>query len=212
MLFVPNISNWWENMLKILLLTVAVCTDGFAASLGMGAAGIKIPLRSELIISLAGTLFLTLSAAFSDVFSRFLPEEVCAAVSFVLLISLGVFNLFQDFFKKLLIRRKRTEKATPTEMFFDGTAADTDNSKSISPREAVVLSAALSADSLITGAGAGLDRLSLPVLAALAAAVFGVSMLSLAAGQRLGRKLVTTFNISLGWLCGAVLILLAFLK
>ncbi len=198
-------------MLKIILLTIAVSTDSFAASVGMGTAGIKIPLRSELIISFIGTLFLSLSVAFADFFGRLIPENVCEIISFILLISLGVFNLFQGFFKKLFAGRRRpsSEKAGPAEMFFDGTAADTDNSKSISPREAVVLSAALSADSLITGVGAGLEQLALPILSA---GVFGASMLSLAAGQRLGRKLVSTFKINLGWLCGAVLILLAFLK
>lgn len=198
-------------MLKMILLTIAVCTDSFAASVGMGSAGIKIPLRSELIISFTGTLFLTLSVAFADLFGQFIPADVCKIISFALLISLGIFNLFQGFFKRLMTGRKRppSEKAGPAEMFFDGTAADTDNSKSISPREAVVLSAALSADSLITGVGAGLGQLALPVLSA---GVFGASMLSLAAGQRLGRKLVSTFKINLGWLCGAVLILLAFLK
>lgn len=199
-------------MLKIILLVIAVCTDSFAASVGMGAAGIKIPLRSELIISLTGALFLTLSAAFADFFGQMIPEEVCEIISFTLLISLGIFNLFQGFFKKLMMKRtkrKSSEKASPAEIFFDGTAADTDNSKSISVREAAALSAALSADSLITGVGAGLERLALPILGA---AVFGASMLSLAAGQRLGRKLISTFKINLGWLCGAVLILLAFLK
>lgn len=197
-------------MLKIILLIIAVCTDGFAASIGIGAAGIKIPFRSELIISFAGTLFLSCSIIFADAIKLFIPKSCCDIISFLLLFLLGIFNICQNSFKKLIKNRKHgSAKAGPAEMFFDGAAADTDHSKSISAGEAVVLSAALSADSLITGIGAGFGKIALPILSA---GVFAASMLSLAAGQRLGRKLVSTFKINLGWLCGAVLIVLAFLN
>ncbi|MCM1022481.1 MAG: manganese efflux pump [Prevotella sp.] len=197
-------------MLKILLLTAAVCADGFASAAGIGAAGIKIPLRSSVIIGFTGSLFLTCSAAFADLIGRFIPEKVCGAVSFVLLILLGLFNLFQGYFKRLAERSKgRGKSPGPVALFFDGTAADADNSKSISPREAVVLAAALSADSLVTGVSAGLGNLNVPLLAAVS---FAAGTLSVTLGCRLGRKMASSPNINLGKLCGAALIVLAFLK
>lgn len=197
-------------MLKIILLTAAVCTDGFAAAVGIGAAGIKVPVRSAVIISFTGALFLSCSAAFADLIGQFIPERVCEAVSFVLLMLLGLFNLFQGYFKRLAERLKRGGKTSnPAVLFFDGTAADTDGSKSISPREAVALAAALSADSLVTGVSAGLDSLNVPLLAAVS---FAAGLLSISLGWRLGRKIASSLNINLGWLCGAALIVLAFLK
>lgn len=197
-------------MLKILLLTAAVCTDGFAAAVGIGAAGIKIPAQSSVIISFTGALFLSCSAAFADLIGKFIPERICGAVSFVLLILLGLFNLFQEFFRRLAERLKNGGKVqNPAVLFFDGTAADTDNSKSISPREAVALAAALSADSLVTGVSAGLNDLNVPILAVVS---FAAGLLSISLGCRLGRKIASSLKINLGWLCGAALIVLAFLK
>lgn len=197
-------------MLKILLLTAAVCTDGFAAAAGIGAAGIRIPARSAAIISFTGSLFLSCSAAFADLIGRFVPERLCEAVSFLLLILLGLFNLFQGYFRRFAERLKKGGKSpNPAVLFFDGAAADADNSKSISPREAVVLAAALSADSLVTGVSAGLSSLNVPLLAIVS---FAAGLLSVSLGWRLGRKIASSLKISLGWLCGAALIILAFLK
>lgn len=201
-------------MLKILLLTAAVCTDGFASAAGIGAAGIKIPAQSSVIISFTGALFLSCSAAFADLIGKFIPERVCGAVSFILLILLGLFNLFQERFKRLAERigarsAQNGKSRNPAALFFDGSAADADNSKSISPREAVALAAALSADSLVTGVSAGLDDLNVPMLAVVS---FAAGLISISLGWRLGRKIASSLKINTGWLCGAVLIVLAFLK
>ena len=192
-------------MIKALLLVIAVCTDCFAASLGIGSAGIRIPIRSAVIISLVGTVSLSVSVAFAGALKLAVPEQLCSLISFLLLLGLGLFNLFQNFWRDILCRR--TKKGDPVRMFFDGASADTDNSKSISAKEALVLSAALSADSVVTGISAGLGSISLPLLSAM---TFAIGLLSVTCGERLGRKIVSSLNINLGWLCGAVLIVLAF--
>lgn len=193
-------------MIKSLLLVAAVCIDGFAAAVGIGSAGIKIPIRSAAIISLVGTLFLSVSAAFAGLLKYAVSAELCSRLSFILLMGLGIFNLFQNFFKNILSRRG-TKKGNPAMMFFDGASADTDNSKSISAKEALVLSAALSADSVVTGIGAGLGKISLPMLSIL---TFCAGLISIICGEKLGRKIVSTLRINLGWLCGTILIILAF--
>lgn len=192
-------------MIKALLLVIAVCTDCFAASLGIGSAGIRIPVRSAVIISLAGTVSLSVSVAFAGALKLAVPMELCSIISFLLLLGLGLFNLFQNFWKDILCRR--TKKGDPVRMFFDGASADTDGSKSISAKEALVLSAALSADSVVTGISAGLGSISLPLLSAM---TFVIGIISVICGERLGRRIVSSLNINLGWLCGAVLIILAF--
>lgn len=195
-------------MVRIVLLIIAVCIDGFAAAVGIGSAGIKIPFRSAVIISFTGTLFLSCSVAFAEVIKLAVPENVCGIISFVLLIALGIFNLLQNFFKEA-ISRGSMKKSNPAVMFFDGTAADTDNSKTISAKEAIALSIALSADSLVTGVSAGLGKINLPLLST---GVFFAGFFSITLGWRLGRKIVSSLKINLGWLCGALIILLAFLK
>ena len=193
-------------MVRSLLLVIAVCIDSFAAAVGIGSARIKIPIRSALVVSLVGSLFLSLSAAFAGVLRLVVSEKACTWLSFFLLMGLGVFNLFQNFFKNIISRG--TKKGNPAMMFFDGASADTDGSKSISVKEALVLSAALSADSVVTGIGAGLDIINLPALSIFA---FGLGFISIAGGEAIGRKIVSALDLNLGWLCGSILIILAFL-
>ncbi len=193
-------------MVKILLLVAAVSTDCFTAAVGIGSAGIKIPFRSTLIISSVGTLFLCISVGFAEMLSAVVPESICGIISAAALVSLGIFNLLKNYFGKLVSRKNRS---SPASLYFNGAAADTDNSKSISPKEAIALSIALSADSLVTGISAGLGKMNLPLLC-IGAFLAGIAAVSL--GWRLGKKIVSSLNLDLGWLCGAMLIILAFVK
>lgn len=189
-------------MIKILLLVAAVSTDCFASAMALGSAGIKLPFRSTLIISGAGTLFLGISAGFAEMLCTVIPESLWGTIYSAALITLGVFNLLKNYIGKFF-----KGKDTPAALCFDGTSADRDNSKSISPAEAVTLAVALSADSLVTGISAGLGNMNLPLLCLLTF-LAGIAAVSL--GWRLGRKIVTSLNLDLGWLCGVILIVLAF--
>ena len=197
-------------MVKSFLLTIAVCTDSFAASVGIGGAGIKVPLRSAVVISLVGTFFLTASAAASEALKLCINSELFGVLSFGLLLGLGIFNLFQNFFKEMILKSPRFggEKTSPAKLFFDGTAADADNSKSISVKEAFALSVSLSADSVVTGISSGSLELNLPLLSAVC---FLTGIPAVILGVQLGKKLHSALKINLGWLSGAVLIVLAFL-
>ncbi|MCM1380816.1 MAG: hypothetical protein NC192_02680 [Muribaculaceae bacterium] len=201
-------------MVKYFLLTIAVCTDSFAVSAGVGGAGIKVPFRSAVTISFTGAFFLTLSAALSEVLKRCIDSRVFGVLSFGLLLGLGIINLFQNFFKEIILKSPRLngDKKLPaklTKLFFDGTAADADNSKSISVKEALVLSAALSADSVVTGISSGSLVLNLPLLSA---RCFLTGIPAVLLGTLLGKKLHSALKTDLGWLSGAVLIVLAFLS
>lgn len=192
-------------MLRALILVTAVSLDGFAAALGMGSAGIKIPFRSAVVISFTGTLFLAVSAAAADIARYIIPQAFCSAASFILLTALGIFNIFKDSFKKLLIG-KDPKGEEPAMLIFDGTAADKDHSKSISVKEAAALSIVLSADSAVTGLSAGLGEISLPILAVM---TFAAGLLSTAAGQKLGRMAASAQKADFGKICGILLIILA---
>ena len=193
-------------MLEIILLITAVSVDGFVSAIGISSAGIKIPWCSAIVISLTGTLFLGTAVFFSDYIAEFIPEQICSGISTAILVMLGILNLFHG-----SISRKSNEKSCPkaVKMYFDGTQADKDLSKSISCAEAVILAAALSADSLVTGMGAGLDGMDIiPLL--LFSAVSGV--ISICSGTYIGRHIIFTGKLNLQWIGGILLILLAFTK
>lgn len=136
---------------------------------------------------------------------KIIPESLCGVISSVMLIALGLFNLLRNYIGRLL--EKKGNNAV--ELYFDGTAADRDNSKSISPKEAAALSVALSADSLVTGISAGLGDMNVPILCV---CTFAAGLVAVMAGWQLGRKIVASFDIDLGWLCGVMLIILAVVK
>lgn len=190
-------------MLKIILLIIAVSVDSFAASIGIGSAGIKIPFRSAAVISLTGTVFLVISVGFADIISGFVPITICRYISSGLLIALGIVNLLHGILKKAASARK---SSPALEILFDGTKADSDNSKTISCREALVLSAILSADSVVTGVSAGLGQIS---LIPLGTAAFAAGLFSTALGTFIGKRVIYTGNVNLQWLCGALLIVIA---
>lgn len=190
-------------MVRSLLFVAAMSTDCFTSAMGLGSAGIKLPFRSTLIISGAGTLFLALSAGFAEMLCTVIPESLWGTIYSATLIALGVFNLLKNYIGKFFSR------SSPAVLLFDGTSADKDNSKSISPAEAAALAVALSADSLVTGISAGLGNMNIPLLCSLS---FLAGIASVSLGWRLGRKIVTSLNLDLGWLCGVILIVLAFVK
>ena len=193
-------------MLRIILLILAVSTDGFASAIGLGSAGIKVPFRSAAVISTVGTAFLTLSVCFADVLERFIPVSVCGIISSAVLILLGIFNLLHGVLKRKTL--KNQDKNTAIAVFFDGTKADTDHSKTISCKEALLLSAALSADSLVMGISAGLGEIMLVPLIVLS---FAMGLGAVMGGAAIGKRMISGGDPDLQWLCGIILIVLAFI-
>lgn len=194
-------------MIESLLLVIAVSADGFAAAIGLGSAGIKVPFKSSFVIAAIGTVSLLVSVLFADILQNIIPEGICTWLSFSLLMILGLYNLFQKKIRKLL-RRKSEKNNLAIKIFLDETEADKDKSKTLSPAEAVALSVALSADSVVTGISAGLVTVNVCVLVTTS---FCLGIASIVFGSKIGRKLAEKTSIELGWLCGIILIVLAVL-
>ena len=205
-------------MLEGILLIAALCTDAFVASIAYGMDKIKIPLRSAAVIALIGTGLLACALTASAFIQQAVPHQTCVAVSFILLLVIGVYNLFQNGIKAYLRTKadytKRLKFKFADIGFFisiclDETEADKDHSKVLSVREALYLALALSIDSLVTGIASNLaTRLIFPILAV--SLLF--HMIVVLAGSALGRRLSGNPRLNLSWLGGLLLIVLAFLK
>lgn len=204
-------------MLAMLLLIGVLCVDSFFASLSYGMSRIKIPLSSAAIISLVGTVLLSVSLFLAEVVSGLLPVEICRAVGVTLLLFLGINSIIISAVKNFLRRREGGRQLSfkyggvdfVVGLYLDETVADLDNSKVLSIKEAFLLGAALSIDSLVTGFGVGLGIADKP-LTAILTFIFG--LLSVLLGQALGKKLVCGKSAALSYLSGAVLIILAVLR
>ena len=202
--------SFFRICLEAAAISLALSVDSFIAAFSYGTSKIKIPLSSVGIISVTGSLITGLSMLTGSFVKDFIPSGFTTLLSFGILFLLGVLKLFES-----------SEPAN----------ADKDNSHSISAKEALSLSAALSLDGCAAGFGASLstgipaspDAVAagfdasaaagtvsslVPVAAVfLFSLIFGVFMVL--AGSHIGNKAAGRLPIKPGIIGGLLLILLA---
>ncbi len=205
-------------MLQSLLLVLSLCLDTFVASIAYGTDKIKIPFYSSIIINLVCSLFLGVSLFLGDILKDFLPMNIATYLSFFLLLSLGVYRIFEVFCKKYI--NKFSNKDTPLtfkifdfkfvlQIYADEIKADYDKSKLLSAKEAFYLAVALSLDSLAVGFGSALGYVNYIEVIVLC---FLVGIICLLLGSYLGQHFASKMNINLSWLSGVLLIILAVIR
>ena len=202
--------SFFRICLEAAAISLALSVDSFIAAFSYGTSKIKIPLPSVGIISVTGSLITGLSMLAGSFVKDFIPPGFTTLLSFGILFLLGVLKLFES-----------SEPAN----------ADKDNSHSISAKEALSLSAALSLDGCAAGFGASLstgipaspDAVAagfdasaaagtvsslVPVAAVfLFSLIFGVFMVL--SGSHIGNKAAGRLPIKPGIIGGLLLILLA---
>lgn len=205
-------------MLASLLLVLSISLDSFIASIAYGTNKIKIPFKSVLIIDIISSLVLGFSLALGSIIKDFIPQTIAVTFSFIILLSLGIYRLFEFLFKDYIL--KHSNSNTPftfklfdfkfvMEIYADETKADFDNSKILSSREAFYLSLALSLDSLAVGFGSSLVTINILEIIFICL-ITGIIAISL--GVFIGEKFAQKFNFELSWLSGILLIILAFMR
>ena len=205
-------------MLQSLLLVLSICLDTFLASIAYGTEKIKIPLSSSIIINLVCSSFLCVSLLLSNILNDFIPIGIANILSFLLLLSIGVYRIFEVFFKKYI--RKLSYKDMPftfkvfdfkfvLQVYADEIKADYDKSKLLTAKEAFYLAVALSLDSLAVGFGSGLGYINYIQVIALC---FLVGIVCIGLGSYLGRHFANILNINISWLSGVLLIILSMLR
>lgn len=203
-------------MTEDLLLVLAMITDTFFVSLSYAAAKIKIPAVSAIIISVISTAVLTFSLLLSKLILPFFPSEYCRIFGAVILGIIGLVQFFQNGLKSIL--RKHSGNGSLSfscfnigfviSVYLDETKADSDLSKTLSPKEAIPLSLALSADSLCGGLAAGISGSGILSVGFLSL-IFG--LFSIASGRRIGQH-ISGKNVDFSWLSGIILITLAVVR
>lgn len=205
-------------MVQSLILVLSLCIDTFVTSIVYSSNKIKIPVVSGLIIDTICSLFLAISLFFGYLIKDFIPINIASTISFLLLLILGVYRLFEAFFKNLI--KRYYDKGSPLtfkifdfkfilQIYADEIKADLDESKILSPKEAFFLAVALSLDSLTVGFGCSLGSVNYLATVLLS---FLVGALLLVLGGYVGRKISKNSNLNLSWLSGVLLIILAFIR
>lgn len=204
--------------METLLLILALSLDAFVASVAYGSKKIKIPFLSIIIINFVCTFFLIISILGGSTIKRILPEKVTLIISFVILMLLGIYYLFESIVKVYLKKKSDSKKKVKLKLFdiwfiidiyVDETKADFNHSKKLNSKEAIYLATALSLDSLAVGFGSSLGNINY-INAIILSLVIG--MLSIWAGLLIGGEIAIKSKINLSWLAGIILIILASLK
>lgn len=202
----------------LFLLAAALSLDAFAAGFLYGADRVRIPLSSAAVICALSAGTLTLALALGDAVSLFLPPALSSGICFFLLMTLGILKLFDTALKSAFRRLKkqgRTLSFTLSHITFlltvyaDPETANQTEPSILSPGESLFLGLALALDSITAGLGAGLFLNRLPLAALFS---FFITWAALYGGHFLGSRAAVRKGPDLSWLCGLLLITLAFYK
>lgn len=204
--------------METILLVLALSLDAFVASLAYGTRKIKIPFTSIMIINIVCTFLLTISILGGSLIKKILPGNIIIIISFMILMILGIYYLFEGITKAYLEKRLNREKKLKFKLFdislivniyVDETKADYNQSKDLDSKEAIYLAIALSLDSLAVGFGSALGNINYMNVIVLSLIV---GIFSIWAGLFIGNKFARKSKINLSWLAGIILIILATLK
>jgi len=205
-------------IIEALIIVTALCVDTFVSGMAYGANKIRIPFSSVAVISLICSAVLGVSIFLGGAIGHMLPENLTVGICFALLSGLGFVKLFdsavKSYIRKYSAFRKRIRFSAFSLSFIlsvyaNPETADSDHSRILSPSEAALLAAALSLDGLAVGFGAGMVSVSPVMVVALSLII---NMVCAVAGCRLGHRAVKALRVDLGWLSGALLLVIAFMK
>ena len=156
--------GFWE----MALLASALSIDAVNIGVSCGLDGVKIPCLSRMLIVLVTILTTGVSVMIGEMFQGKIPQSAGAFVSGGLLFLLGLYMLFCGVKKYRAKKReqplnqqegrvkKGRKRFSPVRVLSDAQCCDSDRSRRIEGKEAVVIGLALSGDSAAAGFGAGL--------------------------------------------------------
>ena len=203
-------------MLHSFLLVTALSLDSFLAALAYGTKHIKIPVKSAVLISSIGVLFLSVSLYAAKCLQQFIPQWLCSGISFTIFLCIGLSSIFQGTIKRILRKYKRKQLefeysgiSFVLDVYLDETKADSDCSMYLSLKEAAYLAVALSIDSLVSGFAMGISILH-PLQVLIISFLMGVFVILL--GSFLGKRIFHKADFDLSWMSGILFIILAFTR
>lgn len=199
----------------LFLFLAAVSVDSLSAGLTYGTRRVKISRFACLILIFVPALFVTAANRVGFWLCFLLPETALPFLSFTLLALLGISKLtesllrfFADKYPSLTrnwgVRIKQINIIFT--IYLSPEEANREDLQILSAREALLLSFALSLDSVLAGMAFTTGPIPF-LLLFLLASVFNLLLFS--AGYGLGRLVSSLLHIDLSWLSGLFLLLLA---
>ena len=198
-------------MYKEFLLAVSVSIDTYLAAAAYSGNNIRIPLFSSVMISFICAAVLGVCTALSGFLESFIRADICHIIGLILIGCITIAkSLVRSLVRYISDSGERTIKMRGTpliiKLYLDDTAADIDNSKSLSIAEAALFAFAGSFDSAAVGLSSGFGDIH-AFAAFLFTCMTGFAAMML--GALTGKK-ISSLRRDLSWAGGVMLILLAF--
>jgi len=200
------------------VLASSLSVDAFTAGFAYGSKKIKIPMTSVQIINIVCALITGLALFAGAALKNYIPPGLALGIAFSILFLIGAVKLLDSITKEIIRKHTNINKIITLSvfnfkfilsMYADPEVADADNSKEISPIEAMMLALSLSLDGVVVGFGAALaDANGFAVV--LWSLVTNAAAITL--GCYLGGRAADKLPFNISWLGGAALIGLAFTK
>lgn len=201
---------------SLVLFLTAVSLDSMTAGFSYGTDNVRIKAPALLPLSLVPALFITTAQGLGSFVGSLLPSGVLPCLSFLLLFLIGIAKLFESLLRLLAKKRpslmgnwgcKIKQLNIVFTVYLSPEEANRTELQVLSVREALLLSLALSLDSILVGMAFCFTPLS-PFLLFFSAAFCNLLLFS--GGYLLGRLLFRLLRFDLSWLSGLCLLLLAF--
>ena len=199
----------------LILFLTAVSIDSLTAGLTYGTQRVRIKLPAYLILACVPAAFIAVSNRVGSHIFHFLPKSFLPLLSFFLLTLIGLSKLLESSIRAVARRHpsltrnwgcKIKQMHIIFTVYLSPEDANRDDLQILSPKEAMVLSLALSLDSVL--AGMAFNTGSIPTAALFfAAALF--NLLLFCAGYGFGYLIRSALHADLSWLSGLCLLILA---
>ena len=137
-------------MMLYIVFVLCLSIDTFMAAISYQTSNIKIPFKSNLIISFTCSISLLISLLLGNFINNIIDLKW---LSFFILLSIGFTKIFNKNIKNILKNENLNlaNKIKLITIYSDYKKADFDNSKNLSIFEAFYLSLALSLDNIVSG-------------------------------------------------------------
>lgn len=148
------------NLFYVLLLGFAVSMDGFVAGVAYGLKNIRMPLTSLSIVGVVAAILTSIAMIGAYMLEKLINTHLAIVVGASLLILLGIWSVFQQYFTKDVAAYELDGDVTARKLTFSlgrlvisimakPETADVDRLGVISPLEAVFLGLAVGLDAMV---------------------------------------------------------------
>lgn len=202
-------------ILAMFLFFLAVSLDSMTAGFSYGTQKVHIRASALLLLTCVPAAFITAANCLSHLLLFFLPPSVLPFLSFFLLFLIGCSKLAESLIRYLAAKYpslarnwgcRIKELNIIFTIYLSPEDANKEDLQVLSAKEALLLSLALSLDSILVGMAFTTKAVSWPIFFLLSM-LFNLLLFGI--GYLLGRLLRHMLHIDLSWLSGLFLLLLA---